>query len=109
MKQVTDAGAIAAAVDAIIAANPDKVAQAQAKPSMLGWFVGQVMKADRRQGQSASRQRAAESEARHLKIESRLRITSRDSQVAARLERWRRLRVAFFSYTRIFFVRAKRP
>ena len=44
MKQVTDAGAIAAAVDAIIEANPDKVAQAQAKPSMLGWFVGQVMK-----------------------------------------------------------------
>jgi lipoprotein-releasing system permease protein len=24
--------------------NPDKVAQAQAKPTMLGWFVGQVMK-----------------------------------------------------------------
>ena len=44
MKQVTDLGAIEAAVDAIIAANPDKVAQAQAKPSMLGWFVGQVMK-----------------------------------------------------------------
>jgi aspartyl-tRNA(Asn)/glutamyl-tRNA(Gln) amidotransferase subunit B len=31
-------------VDAIIASNPDKVAQAQAKPTMLGWFVGQVMK-----------------------------------------------------------------
>ncbi|HLH11212.1 MAG TPA: Asp-tRNA(Asn)/Glu-tRNA(Gln) amidotransferase subunit GatB [Methylovirgula sp.] len=44
MKQVTDLGAIEAAVDAIIAANPDKVAQARAKPSMLGWFVGQVMK-----------------------------------------------------------------
>ena len=44
LKQVTDSGAIAAAVDAIIAANPDKVAQVQAKPSMLGWFVGQVMK-----------------------------------------------------------------
>jgi len=44
MKQVTDMGAIETAVDAIIAANPDKVAQAQAKPSMLGWFVGQVMK-----------------------------------------------------------------
>jgi aspartyl-tRNA(Asn)/glutamyl-tRNA(Gln) amidotransferase subunit B len=44
MKQVTDLGAIETAVDAIIAANPDKVAQAQAKPSMLGWFVGQVMK-----------------------------------------------------------------
>src|SRR5215212_8649590 len=44
MKQVTDAGAIEAAVDAIIAANPDKVEQAKAKPSLLGWFVGQVMK-----------------------------------------------------------------
>ena len=44
MKQVTDTGAIEAAVDAIIASNPDKVAQAQAKPTMLGWFVGQVMK-----------------------------------------------------------------
>jgi aspartyl-tRNA(Asn)/glutamyl-tRNA(Gln) amidotransferase subunit B len=44
MKQVTDLGAIETAVDAIIANNPDKVAQAKAKPSMLGWFVGQVMK-----------------------------------------------------------------
>ena len=44
MRQVTDSGAIAAAVDAIVAANPDKVAQALAKPGMLGWFVGQVMK-----------------------------------------------------------------
>jgi aspartyl-tRNA(Asn)/glutamyl-tRNA(Gln) amidotransferase subunit B len=45
MKQVTDTGAIEKAVDDIIAANPDKVEQAKAKPSMLGWFVGQVMKA----------------------------------------------------------------
>ncbi len=44
LRQVTDTGAIESAVDAIIAANPDKVAQAQAKPTMLGWFVGQVMK-----------------------------------------------------------------
>ncbi|MDX7950975.1 Asp-tRNA(Asn)/Glu-tRNA(Gln) amidotransferase subunit GatB [Lichenihabitans sp. Uapishka_5] len=44
LKQVTDTGAIEAAVDAIVAGNPDKVAQAQAKPTMLGWFVGQVMK-----------------------------------------------------------------
>jgi aspartyl-tRNA(Asn)/glutamyl-tRNA(Gln) amidotransferase subunit B len=41
---VTDTGAIETAVDAVIAANPDKVAQVQAKPAMLGWFVGQVMK-----------------------------------------------------------------
>ncbi len=45
MKQVTDTGAIEKAVDQIIAANPDKVEQVKAKPSMLGWFVGQVMKA----------------------------------------------------------------
>ncbi len=44
LRQVTDTGAIEGAVDAIVAANPDKVAQAKAKPSMLGWFVGQVMK-----------------------------------------------------------------
>ena len=43
-KQVTDTGAIETAVDAVIAANPDKVAAAKAKPAMLGWFVGQVMK-----------------------------------------------------------------
>ena len=44
MAQVTDTGAIEAAVDAIIAANPDKVEQAREKPNMIGWFVGQVMK-----------------------------------------------------------------
>ncbi len=44
LKQVTDTGAIEAAVDAIIAANPDKVQQVKTKPAMLGWFVGQVMK-----------------------------------------------------------------
>ena len=44
MKQVTDAGAIEAAVEKIIAANPDKAEQARGKPAMLGWFVGQVMK-----------------------------------------------------------------
>ena len=42
--QVTDTGAIAKAVGAVIAANPDKAQQAKAKPGMLGWFVGQVMK-----------------------------------------------------------------
>src|SRR5215210_888352 len=45
MKQVTDTGAIEKAVDEIIAANPDKVEQAKAKPTLLGWFVGQTMKA----------------------------------------------------------------
>ena len=45
LKQVTDTAAIEKAVDAVIAANPDKAAAAIAKPSMAGWFVGQVMKA----------------------------------------------------------------
>ncbi|MEQ8823374.1 MAG: Asp-tRNA(Asn)/Glu-tRNA(Gln) amidotransferase subunit GatB [Filomicrobium sp.] len=45
MKQVTDTGAIEKAVDEVIAANPDKVEAVKAKPSMVGWFVGQVMKA----------------------------------------------------------------
>jgi aspartyl-tRNA(Asn)/glutamyl-tRNA(Gln) amidotransferase subunit B len=44
MKQVTDLGAIEKVVDDIIAANPDKVAQAKAKPQLVAWFVGQVMK-----------------------------------------------------------------
>ncbi len=44
LKQVTDTKPIQDAIDAIVAENPDKVAQAIAKPTMLGWFVGQVMK-----------------------------------------------------------------
>jgi aspartyl-tRNA(Asn)/glutamyl-tRNA(Gln) amidotransferase subunit B len=44
MKQVTDLAAIEKVVDDIIAANPDKVAQAKAKPQLIAWFVGQVMK-----------------------------------------------------------------
>ena len=45
LKQVTDTGAIEKVCDEVIAANPDKVEQAKAKPSLIGWFVGQVMKA----------------------------------------------------------------
>ena len=45
LKQVTDTGAIEAAVDEVIAANPDKVEQAKERPKMAGWFVGQVMAA----------------------------------------------------------------
>ena len=43
LTQVTDTGAIEAAVDEVINANPDKVEQARARPKMAGWFVGQVM------------------------------------------------------------------
>ncbi|MCW5715187.1 MAG: Asp-tRNA(Asn)/Glu-tRNA(Gln) amidotransferase subunit GatB [Bauldia sp.] len=44
MIQVTDTAEIEAVIDQVIAANPDKVEQAKAKPTLLGWFVGQVMK-----------------------------------------------------------------
>ncbi|MEP2435677.1 MAG: Asp-tRNA(Asn)/Glu-tRNA(Gln) amidotransferase GatCAB subunit B, partial [Roseibium sp.] len=47
MKQVTDLGAIETVVDEIMAANPDKVEQAKEKPNLVGWFVGQVMKASK--------------------------------------------------------------
>ena len=44
LKQVTDTGAIEAAVDEVIAANPAQVEKAKANPKLAGWFVGQVMK-----------------------------------------------------------------
>ncbi|HEY1707911.1 MAG TPA: Asp-tRNA(Asn)/Glu-tRNA(Gln) amidotransferase subunit GatB [Rhizomicrobium sp.] len=44
LKQVTDTGAIEKVVDAVIAANPDKVEEVKAKPRAVGWFVGQVVK-----------------------------------------------------------------
>ena len=45
MKQVTDTGAIEKAVIEIIVANPDQVEKAKVNPKLVGWFVGQVMKA----------------------------------------------------------------
>jgi aspartyl-tRNA(Asn)/glutamyl-tRNA(Gln) amidotransferase subunit B len=45
MQQVTNTAAIEQVVDDIVAANPDKVAQAKSKPALIGWFVGQAMKA----------------------------------------------------------------
>ncbi|MGR3541012.1 MAG: Asp-tRNA(Asn)/Glu-tRNA(Gln) amidotransferase subunit GatB [Hasllibacter sp.] len=45
MAQVTDTGAIDAALDEIIAANPAQVEKAKSNPKLAGWFVGQVMKA----------------------------------------------------------------
>jgi aspartyl-tRNA(Asn)/glutamyl-tRNA(Gln) amidotransferase subunit B len=44
LKQVTDTGAIEAAIKAVIDANPGQVAAYKAKPTLFGWFVGQVMK-----------------------------------------------------------------
>ena len=46
LKQVSDTGAIEAAIDAIIAANADKVAEYRGgKDKLFGFFVGQTMKA----------------------------------------------------------------
>jgi aspartyl-tRNA(Asn)/glutamyl-tRNA(Gln) amidotransferase subunit B len=45
LRQVTDTGAIEAAVDAALAANPSQIAQYATNPKVLGFFVGQVMKA----------------------------------------------------------------
>ncbi|WP_350334608.1 Asp-tRNA(Asn)/Glu-tRNA(Gln) amidotransferase subunit GatB [Coralliovum pocilloporae] len=45
LKQVTDTGAIEAIIDDIIANNPDQVEKVKVKPGLMGWFVGQVMKA----------------------------------------------------------------
>lgn len=51
MEQVSDTGAIEAVVDAVLAANPDKVAQYQGgKTGLIGFFVGQCMKEMRGQG-----------------------------------------------------------
>ena len=47
MKQVTDTGAIEKIVDEIIAANPEQAEKVKDKPSLAGWFVGQVMKASK--------------------------------------------------------------
>jgi aspartyl-tRNA(Asn)/glutamyl-tRNA(Gln) amidotransferase subunit B len=46
LKQITDSGAIEAVVDEVIAANPEQVQQfREGKDKVLGFFVGQVMKA----------------------------------------------------------------
>ncbi len=46
LKQITDSGAIEKIIDDIIAANPEQVEQFRAgKEKVLGFFVGQVMKA----------------------------------------------------------------
>jgi aspartyl-tRNA(Asn)/glutamyl-tRNA(Gln) amidotransferase subunit B len=45
LKQITDTGAIEAAADKVIAGNPKQVEQYRKNPNIIGWFVGQVMKA----------------------------------------------------------------
>ncbi len=54
LRQVTDTGAIEAAIAAVIAANGDKVAQYRSgKDKLFGFFVGQVMKATGGKGNPA--------------------------------------------------------
>ena len=54
MKQVSDTGAIEAVVDRIIAENPGQVdGYRGGKTGLIGWFVGQVMKEMRGQGNPA--------------------------------------------------------
>ncbi|NNM61068.1 MAG: Asp-tRNA(Asn)/Glu-tRNA(Gln) amidotransferase subunit GatB [Steroidobacteraceae bacterium] len=46
LRQITDTGAIAAVIDAVIAANPKQLADYRAgKDKLFGFFIGQVMKA----------------------------------------------------------------
>lgn len=48
LKQVTDSGAIEAVIDEVIASSPENVAAYKAgKTALMGWFVGQVMKASK--------------------------------------------------------------
>jgi aspartyl-tRNA(Asn)/glutamyl-tRNA(Gln) amidotransferase subunit B len=44
LRQVTDRSQVKIAIDVLFLENPEKVEQAKAKPQLLGWFVGQVMK-----------------------------------------------------------------
>ncbi len=49
LRQITDETVLEKIIDDILAQNPDKLAQAQKKPRMLGWFTGQVMQATKGQ------------------------------------------------------------
>jgi aspartyl-tRNA(Asn)/glutamyl-tRNA(Gln) amidotransferase subunit B len=54
LRQIQDTDAIDAAIDAALAANPGQLEQYRAgKTKVLGWFVGQVMKATRGQANPA--------------------------------------------------------
>jgi aspartyl-tRNA(Asn)/glutamyl-tRNA(Gln) amidotransferase subunit B len=44
LRQVTNSAVIDAAIEAVIAANPDKVEEVKLKPKLAAWFFGQVMK-----------------------------------------------------------------
>ncbi len=57
-RQISDAGALGTAVDEVIAANPKAVEDFRAGKPVLGFFVGQVMKATRGQANAALVQEA---------------------------------------------------
>jgi aspartyl-tRNA(Asn)/glutamyl-tRNA(Gln) amidotransferase subunit B len=58
-RQISDAGALGATVDEVIAANPSAVADYRAgKVEVVGFLVGQVMKATRGQANAALAQQA---------------------------------------------------
>jgi len=44
LTQVTDTGALEAAIEALIAANPGQAEAVKTRPQAIGWFVGQVMR-----------------------------------------------------------------
>lgn len=57
LTQITDTSAIEKIVDEALAANPKQVENYRAgRTQLMGFFVGQVLKAIRRQGQPASGQ-----------------------------------------------------
>jgi len=59
LRQISDAAALGAIVDEVIAANPDAVADVRAgKAQAIGFLVGQVMKATRQQANAAVAQAA---------------------------------------------------
>ena len=49
LKQVTDTGEIEPIIDTLIADNPGQASQFAENPKVIGWFVGQIMKATRGQ------------------------------------------------------------
>jgi aspartyl-tRNA(Asn)/glutamyl-tRNA(Gln) amidotransferase subunit B len=55
LKQISDTGALEAIADQVLAANPKQVEQFKSgKTAVLGFLVGQVMKASRGQANPAS-------------------------------------------------------
>jgi aspartyl-tRNA(Asn)/glutamyl-tRNA(Gln) amidotransferase subunit B len=55
LRQISDAGALSKIVDEVLAGNPKQVEQYKAgKTALLGFLVGQVMKASRGQANPAA-------------------------------------------------------